>query len=166
MNTIKNTGFSLLEALIATVIVSIALLGIAALQLNTQKVNRQSLFHTRAILASHDILERMRANETGTLAGDYNNIEAEEIRSCYTTAGCSASQMAKNDLYEWGGDSPNSIVAGLAGGSGKVCIDSIPDDGTPTAPKCDGIGVVYAIKVWWRDSNADVQRIITTAAFK
>src|SRR5690606_23409236 len=47
-------------------------------------------------------------------------------------------------------------MAALTAGEGQVCRDSTPDDGTPAAPACDGLGSLHAVKVWW-DANRDGQ---------
>src|SRR5690606_21505605 len=49
-------------------------------------------------------------------------------------------------------------MGALPAGEGQVCLDSTPDDGTPAAPACDGLGSLHAVKVWWdgdRDGQAD-----------
>jgi len=54
------------------------------------------------------------------------------------------------------------IAASLPHGSGTVCGDSTPFDGTAQAPACDGGGEFMAIKLWWdedNDGNAERARI-------
>jgi type IV pilus assembly protein PilV len=68
--------------------------------------------------------------------------------------------MAGNDAFEW-----NTVLADqLPLGAGVVCIDGTPSDGTAAAPACDGVGNVYAVKIWWDDdrSGAANQRFVTS----
>jgi type IV pilus assembly protein PilV len=58
----KQRGMSLVEVLVALVIISVGLLGIASLQLTTLQNNHNSLLHTQASALADDILDRMRAN--------------------------------------------------------------------------------------------------------
>ncbi len=55
-------GFSLLEVLIAMLILSIGLLGIAGLQIKGQQYNHVSYLRTQAIFLAYDIMDRMRVN--------------------------------------------------------------------------------------------------------
>lgn len=58
------------------------------------------------------------------------------------------------------------VAATLPGGTGVICLDSTPDDGDSQAtPGCDGVGVLYVVKVWWVDEKLDPatpQRFVTS----
>ncbi len=62
-------GFTLLEVLVALLILSIGLLGLAALQANTLKINHGALQRTQAIFLTYDMMDRLRANRVAALAG-------------------------------------------------------------------------------------------------
>jgi type IV pilus assembly protein PilV len=61
--------------------------------------------------------------------------------------------MAAHDLADWGA----KVKAALPGGTGVVCVDSTPNDGTAPGTAtalCDGTGTVgYVIKIWWNDDR-------------
>lgn len=155
----KNNGFSLIEVLIALVVLSIGLLGVASLQTKSQQFNRGAYLHTQATVFAHDILERARANPQGNASSSYNKPNNQEHTTCYSSPGCSPQEIAENDMFEWS----ESIKSSLPGGKSIICIDSSHDDGTPAAPACDGAGVVYAAKVWWIKPDSSYQRVeITT----
>lgn len=156
----KNAGFSLLEVLIAVLILSFGLLGAAGLQNKTQQFSRSAYFNTQSTVFAHDIFERARANPSGLAAGYYNNPSAQEKTSCYSLTGCSTSEMAKNDMYEWSA----TVGKTLPGGKAVICIDSSADDGTPAEPACDGLGSVSAAKVWWSKLDGTTQRVVITSA--
>lgn len=177
------SGFTLLEVLIAVVVFSIGLLGLASLQVMGLRLNHDSLLRTIATIQANDMADRMRTNVAATSQGaasPYNNPSklATGNPNCLgmnasgTTANvsCDANQMALHDFFEWyanlSGAAATSwypaTTAALPSGNGVVCIDSTPNDGTPSAPACDGVIAtpgkpIFAIKVWW------VERIDATS---
>lgn len=139
-------GFALLEALVAVVIASVGFIGAARLQTVGLKLNASAGLRQKAVALTYQMTDRMRANLAGVAAGAYNN-PAVGSKACLST-GCTSAQLAVADMTEWSGD----IAGQLPSGSGVVCVDSTPDDGTPLVPACDGLGNVLAVKVWWTDS--------------
>jgi type IV pilus assembly protein PilV len=72
-------GFGLLEALIAAVVLAIGLLGLASLYAVSLKSAGSAQLRTQATLLAEDILERMRANRTRAIDGDYDIDDLEDI---------------------------------------------------------------------------------------
>ena len=70
-------GFSLIEVLVALFVLSIGLLGLAALQTTGLKLNHQSYERTQATLQAYDIIDRMRTNKSGT--GDTVNTTYDNV---------------------------------------------------------------------------------------
>ena len=165
-NINKNSGFTLFEVLVAVVILSFGLLGTAGMQIKSQQFNRSAYFETQAIIIAHDMLERIRSNVAGQREGYYHLPTPTSHITCYTLTGCNTLQMAQNDMFEWTGADTDSISTKLPGGSGTVCLDTSPDDGSPTIPSCDGSGDTYAIKIWWKDSDDSTRRAVITVAFE
>lgn len=64
-------GFSLLEILVAIIVLSIGLLGLAGLQVSGMKANQGAYLRTQANALAYDIIERMRANATPAINGAY-----------------------------------------------------------------------------------------------
>lgn len=156
----RQSGSSLVEVLVAMLVLGTGILGISAMQASTLKNNQNSYMRTQAVFHSQDIVERMRSNQEGVEAGDYDDPSPVFNSNCTAAAGCTAAQMAANDVAEW----EASVAAGLPLGSATICLDSDPDDGTPVAPGCDSMGEVYAVKIWWddnRDGTAN-QRFVMT----
>jgi len=84
----KARGFSLLEVLIAILILSIGLLGLASLQSNGMRFNHTAYLRSQATVLSYDIIDAMRANQVqadnyATLytepASDYTGTTAKDI---------------------------------------------------------------------------------------
>jgi type IV pilus assembly protein PilV len=65
-------GFTLIETLVAVLVLSIGLLGIAALQLTSLQSNSTATQRSQATFLAYDIVDRMRANKRQAVAGDYN----------------------------------------------------------------------------------------------
>ncbi len=68
----KQTGFGMLEVLIALLVLSIGLLGIAALQIVSLKNNHSSMSRSLSTISAYSILDAMRADRTSALAGNYD----------------------------------------------------------------------------------------------
>jgi type IV pilus assembly protein PilV len=156
----KQHGSTLIEVLIALLVLSFGMMGMAGVQSVSLRGNQAAYFRTQATSLSMDIVERMRANLTAVGAGDYNNVSGGETTSCFTAAGCTSAQMAAQDINDW----LAQVTALLPGGTTVVCLDSGGDDGTAAAFACDNTGAIYAIKIWWddnRDGTAN-ERYVTT----
>ena len=146
----KDRGFTLIEVLVSVIILAVGLLGIARLQGLSLRNNQSALLRTQATQFAYDMADRMRTNNLGFSAGNYNLPASTAVSNCETAAGCTPAQMATNDMYVWSTVLNNTLPAGV----GIVCLDSTPDDGaSDTAPACDGSGTVYAIKIWWQDDR-------------
>lgn len=157
-------GFTLIEILIAIVIFSIGLLGIAGLQIAGMRYTHGSQLRSAAVMQAESMADLMRANAFGVESGFYNivNLAGGVMPSAFPTdcaAGeCTAEERATYDLVTW-----NTTTAGqpreandqvLPLGVGAVCRDSTPDDGTSAAWECDDNGNVYAIKLEWQERTA------------
>ena len=158
----KESGFGMVEVLVALVVLSLGLLSMAGLQIISIRSVHSSFIRGQAVLSAYTIADRMRANRPavrdldGTAIGFYNSADgatyqAPNDNNCTEGAGaataCTTAEMAAHDLFEWN----QSVAARLPSGQGTVCIDSTSNDGNPAAPACDGVGNDYAIKIWWTD---------------
>ncbi len=163
-------GFTLLEVLIAIIIVSIGLLGVAAMQATTLKNAGSSKYRSAAITLTSDMSDRLRANLEGVMQGNfvvgtgYNRPRTAIGDAAYNTpqtacrsSGCPAASMVLDDLATW----QQRLAANLPRGTGVVCIDSGSSatpptfNGTTINPQCDGIGTMFAIKVFWLDNRSE-----------
>lgn len=150
----QDKGFTLIEVLIAVLVLGIGALGLAGMQATSLRSNHQAYLRSQATLLAHEMIDRMRANRAGVAAYDSNT--PERIGSCNSDSGCLPEQMAKNDLWEW-----QQSISTIFPGCGSqicsvVCIDRTADDGLPNAPQClndfaAGEDRIYAVKIWWND---------------
>lgn len=158
-----QSGFTLLEILVSVFVLSIGLLGLASLQVTALRNDQSAFMRTQATILAYDLADRMRANKNAVTSGFYNPANAATTAACTTTAGCTIQEMAQTDLQQW----LDNISAYLPAGDGWVCIDSTPDDGTGSGtPACDGIGSMFAVKIWWddeRDGAAPTEPLFATS---
>ena len=96
----KQQGFSLVEVLIALIIMSVGMLGIASLYVQSMQAGRTSLFRHNAVTLAGDVVDRIRANR---VAGAVYETPAGADNGCIPPAGatCSAPQMALQDILVW-----------------------------------------------------------------
>ena len=142
----RMAGYALLEALVAVVVASVGFIGAARLQTLGMKMNSSAQFRQKAVLLTYQMTDRVRANRIGFGAGAYDNPVGGN-KACLA-AGCTPAELAVADMTEWSED----IAGQLPGGSGVVCVDSTPNDGTAAAHACDGVGSNLAVKIWWTDT--------------
>lgn len=94
----KLSGFTLVEVLIALIILSVGMLGIAGLYVTSMQAGRTSVFRHNAVTLAGDIADRIRANPRAgavyALAGANNNCVNGGVD-------CTPGQMAANDIFLW-----------------------------------------------------------------
>jgi type IV pilus assembly protein PilV len=110
MNKIKNkSGFTLIEVLIAMLVLSVGLLGLAGIQARSLKNNVSAHNRAQAIQLAYDIADRIRANVVETkrsaksnpATSTYATATPKKIIACNSSPGCSSAQLVQNDLFEW-----------------------------------------------------------------
>ena len=105
-NTIQSQGFSLVEVLVALLVLSIGLLGLAALQTTSLQYNTGSYLRTQATFLAYDIIDRMRANSAAVADSDGNGYD-QPVSSmvvsgvnCHAT-NCTSAELALYDVRSW-----------------------------------------------------------------
>jgi type IV pilus assembly protein PilV len=134
----SRRGFTLVEILVAVVVLSLGLLGLAALQATGFKSNHSSYVRTQAINLAYDVVDRMRANRPNAMTNNYDiAIGAAAPAAPATQAGI--------DLKEWKGD----LSALLPSGDGGIVVDATDGLVTVTVRWDDGIvnGGVQSLRV-------------------
>ena len=96
----RQGGVSLVESMIALLVISIGLLGIAALQITSMKQNNSALHHSQAVWIGYNIADRIRANFTQF--DSYAGINTNSSYSQDCAGGpCSAVQLVVSDAADW-----------------------------------------------------------------
>ena len=146
-------GFTLLEILVAIVVLSIGLLGLAGLQALSLNNNQLAYYRSIASQQAYDMADRIRANLVGAAAGNYNNLTTGlpgGNPDCFTAA-CSVANIAIFDHRQWNTmnarllPTGNGTVAGAGGAfvitvmwteKGTVFNDPNCPGGTPANTRC------------------------------
>lgn len=97
----RQSGFTLLEVLIALVVFSVGMLGLAALQAFSVKTNQSANFRSQAVMLSSMILDDMRANRNDVLAGEYYAEYAGTPGTCDDDETEPTGTGASHDIAVW-----------------------------------------------------------------
>ena len=92
-------GFSLIEVLIALIVMSVGMLGIAGLYVQSMQAGRTSMLRHHAVTLAGDIADRIRANPTAGAA--YAAAQGADNTCVGTNEDCDAAEMAAHDIFLW-----------------------------------------------------------------
>jgi type IV pilus assembly protein PilV len=141
MSLNKNqSGFTLLEVLVAIVVVSLGLLGLAGLQAATLRNNQIAYYRGIAIQQTYDMADRIRANANPAGLVAYNNPTATH----HACAPCANPQeMAEEDFFQWNNNNARMLPAGTGtvasagGGAFDITVMMAEKElGGDTDPNC------------------------------
>ncbi len=141
-NLVKRVGgFTLVEVLIALIILSIGMLGIAGLYVHSMQAGRTSLFRHHAVTLAGDVADRIRANPRAAIA--YSQAGANN--NCVNGGvDCTPAQMAANDIDLWDQQAADTLP------NGTVTVDF---DNAVLPP-------TYQITVAWDEPGENMTYII------
>ena len=124
-----HQGFSLIEVLVAMVVLSLGLLGLAALQMTSLRFNQSSQMRTQATTLASDIFDCMRANRTAAKAGSY--------ASAFTAGPPAGATIYEQDLKNW-----KTRITSLLGATAQ---------GEIVGP--DAVDGKYKVTIRWSDAG-------------
>jgi len=160
-----QSGFTLIEVLVAILVLSFGMLGVVGLQAAAMQANKDARYQSSAVRLGREYAEMMRANKA--IAGVANNTylingttaPATPPVNCFTTAcGSGAAgqlNVAKYDISDWFARASQE----LPGLKADVCFDTTPygADGRPqwpcTAPAIINRGQPAYVKLGWTIQN-------------
>ncbi len=134
-------GISMVESLVALVIISVGMLGIAGLYVSSLQAGRSANLRIQAVNLATELGDRIRANKRGVAKYQASTTDLGKSNAC-ETASCTPDKIAENDIYIW----KQAISAVLpANANGAVAYTAA----TATTPaRC-------AITVTWREAGSD-----------
>lgn len=138
----NQRGATLIEILVALLITSFGLLGMAALQARAIKGNLSSMQKTQAVVMSYYILDAMRVDQASAKALAYNTgaLSGSTIDPICNPDAVTGTSLADNNLKDW--------ITSL-----KAEIGTSTDTTTCGAVYCDADGKCR-VQVRWDDSRA------------
>jgi type IV pilus assembly protein PilV len=153
-------GFTLIEVLIAVLVLAIGLLGLAGLQSYSVASTHSAYLRSQATTLAYDIIDRMRANQSAAVVGAYLvafGTQPATVTNCQSIGStCTSADMAAFDVAQWkctlgawNADTDCATVSGrLPDGDGQITRN----------------GNIYTVAVRWNDrelDNADGVNAIT-----
>lgn len=96
---IRCRGASLVEILVAVLVLSVGLLGLASLQVRALRGSHSSVQRTQAVISAQYLLDLMRVDRQAALRGDYNTPEAPSWLCAAPTP--SAPSLASSESQAW-----------------------------------------------------------------
>ena len=135
-------GFSLVEVLIALIVMSVGMLGIAGLYVQSMQAGRTSMLRHHAVNLAGDIADRIRANPTAGAA--YITTQGANNTCVAGNTDCTPAQMAANDIFLWQAQAAEFLPA-MGDGSQQVVIAFNAAATPPT----------YTVTVRWDEPTPD-----------
>ncbi len=157
MNVKAAGGFSMIELLVAVLVMGIGVLGITGLQMVSLQNNRGALVRAEAVQLAYDMLDRVRSNPGSNYGGLNLASPPPAATNCHANV-CTEAQMVTFDQAVWkcslGAWNANANCAGLRDG---VILPTAANQ--PGLPSGDGqiafnagTGIV-TITVQWQEPN-------------
>ena len=146
----KQRGISIVEALVALVVISVGMLGIAGLYLSSLQAGRSAKLRSTAVNLAASIADRIRANREAGGAYDTSKYGTPAKQGCDTKK-CTPAALAQEDLALWIADIKSSLPGTVA--AGKV---TVKDNVSPTPDN-------FVVEITWREANADIDYNYTVA---
>ncbi len=144
-------GVTLLEVLIAIVVLSFGLLGMLGMLTSGLKMTSSSHYRTIAAQQLTAMADMINANPS--LIGTYANATPmtpsalSVAATCFTTTGCSLAQLPPTDYKLW----QDNLAALLPSGTGILCLDASPADGNSGAFACSNTDRP-TVKICWNEN--------------
>ena len=134
----QQKGFTLIEVMIAVVVFSFGLLGVAGIMTVSVKNNHNGYMRSQATILTATIIDMMRRNKPGVKAGLYDGTYAGYVDiSTMCVFACGPAGLTARDVQQWS----NLLTQLLPNSSGSIQCDitltptweSSPTDGFCTA---------------------------------
>ncbi|HEX5055902.1 MAG TPA: type IV pilus modification protein PilV [Gammaproteobacteria bacterium] len=120
---VRNAGFSMLEAVIALLVLSIGLLGMAGLQSTSTRLSGESLQRSVTTLAAGEIIDKIRMNTArrSRSISEKATLDRQDVVDLYASTAAAAScdpaeAGIANELACW----QHSLQSQLPGGEGEI----------------------------------------------
>lgn len=136
---LRMRGATMIEVLIAFLLLSFGILGLSGMQINALKNNQSALQRSQASMLAYSLMDAMRANREASMNGDYNLGSIDTAGGTHETI-CSAptgTTLANHDHVRWFED-----VKSALGDAATTCAAIV----------CDGDGNC-AIAIDWQDTR-------------
>src|SRR5690554_4758659 len=114
MGTLKQTGSSLVEVMVALFVLAIGLLGVLAMQAKSMQYNQSAHVYSQAVFLANDMAERLRLDPAAARAHSLAIPTGAQ-----TCTACSGGDLINYNLFLW----QERVAAALP--EGKVKIEEV-----------------------------------------
>lgn len=143
----SQSGFSLIEVLIALIIMSVGMLGIAGLYVQSMQAGRTSMLRHNAVTLAGDVADRIRSNPRAAAA--YTAANGADNGCVNGSADCTEAEMAAHDILLWSTQADETLPTGTV---------TITFDNTVTPPD-------YTIRIGWEEPGEVMDYTVTIPVF-
>lgn len=156
-------GFTLVEILVAIVVLSFGVLGVVGMQAAALQSNHAARDQSTAIALGRELADMLRTNKTVSLQPtasanpylvDFTGTLPEPGANCFTGACASPTLVAEFDIRQW----LLRVNAALPGARVVVCFDDTPYVAATGRPQwgCNSASnQTLAIKIGWTQKSLD-----------
>jgi type IV pilus assembly protein PilV len=131
----SQSGFSLIEALVAFLILSVGMLGIASLQTMSLKAGHTATLRMAAVMKADEILESMRANSNDpavllnyAASTGYSGTDNGCSQTTVAAVVCSPVQLAADDIFRWKQSLTDALPNNAATTASVVVTPPVPPE--------------------------------------
>ena len=172
----QQTGFSLLEVLIAFIILSLGLLGAVGMQAAAMQSNKETRNQSIAASLARELADKMRGNHaiaiktaaadnpyllSTTLDNPSTAIFSAPAENCFATACSTPTAVATWDMADW----QNRLQNALPDPKFVICFDETPFDADGVAQwPCSNTGDISVLKLAWTNNDTKGKLQLSSAA--
>lgn len=148
LNIIKKrtqTGYSLIEVLVALVVLGVGLLGLASLQATSLRNTDAAYRRSQAVYYAYAIIDQMRANRSAALGGNYSiDMDGSKAAQNCMSSACTSTQLAQRDLHQW----LANLAEALPSGDGEISTSTV-------SPSTGGALTRVDVTIQWHERGRD-----------
>lgn len=168
----QQAGFTLVELVVAMMVMVVGIVGSIAVQATAKKNSFDAMQRAQATAMAHDVIERMRVNKSqlaSYIGTDYGNKTFNNVTMCHKTneqtlaVNCTPAQLATYDAFQW-----NALLQGasvtktVSDGSGQDNTISVGGLVNPTG--CIFINMASSINAGQLLTNAGSVQVVVSWA--
>lgn len=156
----RDGGFTLLEVLVAIVVLSFGVLGVVGLQAASLQANKEARYQSSAVRLGRELADMMRGNKdlavkttsANPFLIDYTGSLPSAAENCFAAACTTTTAVGQYALREW----LSRVAAELPGAHVRICFDATPYSaaGLPQWA-CSDTGGLAVVKIGWTRSTTD-----------
>lgn len=148
--TAKVQGFSLIEVLLAILILSVGVLGIAGLQARAQQLEIESYQRATALTLAHDMLSRIELNRKQVTSYVAATEDGVGVKVAPVGVNCaSPADQAAIDVCEW-----DQLLEGAAVKEGAISLGAMPSAQGCVTEDATVVPAQYRVEVVWGGTSA------------